>query len=253
MPYRGDSDLARFYDGDYLVFRTPCGDVDFYVQEAVRSGGPVLEFGCGTGRILIPTAEKGIRITGVDGSERMLSHLRSKMPDADVHLGDMRDFDAGRRFALVTIPFRPIAHVLDANDHVRLFSNMCRHLAPEGRLIFDFFQPNPAYLSAPRPERLDFERIEAGLKIRRYSKAVPHVSRQVSDVTMRWEVEDADGRIEHRKTEFEMRWFYRFELEHVLARAGLEVEALYGGFDRSPLGDGSAEMIFQAVGRRRVG
>lgn len=185
-------------------------------------------------------------MTGVDASEAMLAQLRAKMPKADVHIGDMRDFDAKRKFALVTMPFRPIAHILDAEDHVRLFANMRRHLAPKGRLVFDFFHPNLAYLAAPRPEKLDFERIEAGLKIRRYSSAVPHVSRQVNDVTLRWEVEDARGRIEHSKTEFEMRWFYRFELLHVLARAGLAVEELYGGFDRSPFGDGSAEMIFVA-------
>ncbi len=246
MPYDGESVIARFYDGDYAFFRTPSGDVDFYVEEAVRSKGPVLEFGCGTGRILIPTAAKGIAITGVDASETMLAQLRAKLPSADVRLGDMRDFDAKRKFALVTIPFRPIAHLLDAEDHVRLFANMRRHLAPKGRLVFDFFHPKLEYLAAPRPEKLDFERIEAGRRIRRYSSAVPHVSRQVNDVTLRWEVVDARGQIEQAKTEFPMRWFYRFELEHILARAGLAVEALYGGFDRSAFADGSAEMIFVA-------
>jgi SAM-dependent methyltransferase len=246
MPYEGESVIARFYDGDYAHFRTPSGDVAFYVEEAQRSKGPVLEFGCGTGRILIPTAEKGIAVTGVDASEAMLSQLRAKLPSADVHLGDMRDFDAKRRFALVTIPFRPIAHVIEAKDHVRLFANMRRHLAPGGHLVFDFFHPKLEYLAAPRPEKLDFERTEGKKRIRRYSSAVPHPSLQVNDVTLRWEVEDGEGRIEHAKTEFEMRWFYRFELEHILARAGLEVEALYGGFDRSPLADGSTEMIFVA-------
>jgi SAM-dependent methyltransferase len=246
MPYHGESAIARFYDGDYAHFRTPSGDVAFYVEEAVRSKGPVLELGCGTGRILVPTAAKGIAITGVDASEAMLSRLRAKLPEADVHLGDMRDFDAKRKFALVTIPFRAIAHVLDASDHVRVFANVRRHLAPRGRLVFDFFHPKLKYLAMPQPEKLDFERTEGGSRIRRFSRAVPHASRQVNDVTFRWEVEGADGRIEHTKTEFEMRWFYRFELEHILARAGLEVEALHGGFDRSPLGDESPEMIFVA-------
>jgi len=248
MPYDGESAIARFYDGDYAHFRTPSGDVGFYVEEALGSGGPVLEFGCGTGRILIPTAEAKIAITGVDASEAMLSQLRAKLPGADVHVGDMRDFDAKRRYALVTIPFRPIGHVIDAEDHVRLFANMRRHLAPEGRLIFDFFHPKLAYLAAPRPEKLDFERVEGEKRIRRYSSAVPHVSRQVNDVTLRWEIEDREGRIEHQRyrTVFPMRWFYRFELEHALARAGLRVEALYGGFDRSAFGDDSPEMIFVA-------
>lgn len=248
MPYEGESAITRFYDGDYAHFRTPSGDVAFYVEEALRSGGPVLEFGCGTGRVLVPTAERGVEITGVDGSEAMLRRLREKLPGADVRLGDMRNFDAGRKFALVTIPFRPIAHVLDAEDHVRLFANMRRHLAPEGRLVFDFFHPKLAFLTAPRPEKLDFERIEGERRVRRYSSTFPHVSRQVNDITLRWEVEDARGGIEGAESRFPMRWFYRFELEHVLARAGLAVEALHGNFDRSAFGDDSPEMIFVSRG-----
>jgi SAM-dependent methyltransferase len=248
MPYRGESVIARFYDGDYDHFRTPSGDVAFYVEEAKRSKGPVLEFGCGTGRVLVPTARAGVAVTGVDASEPMLSRLRAKMPDADVHLADMRGFDAKRRFALVTIPFRGIAHVIDAEDHVRVFANARRHLVPEGRLVFDFFHPDPRYLAGPRPERLDFERLEGERRIRRFAAGIPHRSRQVTDIAFRWEVEDPDGRIEHYRTDFEMRWFHRFELEHALCRAGLRVEAVYGAFDRTPLADDSDEMIFVARG-----
>jgi SAM-dependent methyltransferase len=245
MPYQGDSAIARFYDGDYEHFRTPSGDVAFYVEEARRAGGPVLELGCGTGRILVPTARAGVAITGVDASEAMLARLRAKLPDADVHRGDMRDVDIGRRFALVTIPFRALAHVLEAEDHVRVLANARRHLVPEGRLVFDFFHPNPRFLAGPREETLDFERREGARTIRRYSSAVPHPWRQVNDVTFRWEVEEA-GRIERARAEFPMRWFYRYELEHALARAGLRLEALYGAFDRSPFGPDSREMIFEA-------
>jgi SAM-dependent methyltransferase len=246
MPYEDDSPIARFYDGDYDHFRTPSGDVAFYVEEARRSKGPVLEFGCGTGRILIPTVGAGVPATGVDASGAMLARLREKMPGADVHLGDMREIDLKRRFALVTIPFRALAHVEEAADHVRVFANARRHLAPGGHLVFDFFQPDPRYMVGPPAERLDIERAEGGRKIRRYSKGVPHIARQVTDVTFRWEVEDAQGRIEHHRTEFPMRWFHRFELEHALARAGLAVEALYGAFDRTPLADASRELIFVA-------
>jgi SAM-dependent methyltransferase len=243
MPYEGESAITRFYDGDYAHFRTPSGDVAFYVEEALRAKGPVLELGCGTGRVLIPTAEKGVRITGVDGSEAMLARLRARLPKADVHVGDLRDFDLKRRFALVTIPFRPIAHVLDAADHVRVFENVRRHLAPEGRLLFDFFHPKLAFLTAPRPEKLDFERAEGDLRVRRYSRTTPHVSRQVNDVTLRWEVEHRDGRIEREESRFEMRWFYRFELEHLLARAGFRDVTIYGDFERRPFAADSPDLV----------
>jgi SAM-dependent methyltransferase len=190
MPYDGESAIARFYDGDYAHFRTPSGDVAFYVEEALRSKGPVLELGCGTGRVLVPIAREGIAITGIDASEAMLSRLRAKLPQAEVVLGDMRDVDLGRRFALVTMPFRAIAHVERADDHVRVFENVRRHLAPDGRFVFDFFHPKLALLAAPRPERLDFERADGDRRVRRYSTTDPHPSRQVNDVTLRWEVED---------------------------------------------------------------
>ena len=255
MPYEFEgSVIASLYDGDYDSLRTPCGDVDFYVEEARRSGGPVAEFGCGTGRILVPTAEAGVAIAGVDSSEPMLAQARAKLEGRDLpatlHRGDMRDYDLGREFALVTIPFRAIAHVEEADDHVRVFRNMRRHVAPGGRFVFDFYLPHPLkQATIAAGERLDFEREESGRRIRRYSSTVFHVSRQVSDVRFRWEIEDADGSIEERETSFGMRWFYRFELEHLLARTGFEIESIHGDFDRSPIGDDSPEMIFVATPR----
>ena len=234
------------YDGDYEHFRNPSGDVEFYVEEAKRAAGPVVEFGCGTGRILVPTARAGVEITGVDYSDTMLGILRDKLPDADVHIGDLRDFDVGRKFKLVTIPFRAIAHIIEAEDHVRLFENMRRHLAEGGRLIFDFFQPNLGKLAQPREEFMHFERKEDGNTIRRYSIANTHPWKQLLAITFRWEIEGPGGEVEELTEEFDMRWFYRFELEHILKRAGLEIESLWGGFDRSPLGPESSEMIFVA-------
>jgi len=247
MPYDGDeSTLARCYDGDYAALRTPSGDVAFYVAEAVRAGGPVLELGCGTGRILVPSVQAGARMTGLDASETMLRQLRAKLPAADVHQGDMRSFDLKRRFALVTIPFRALGHVLEVAEQLAVFRNVLRHLEPEGRMVFDFFQPDPSYLVGPQAERLDVERREGDVTFRRFSTTVPHVWKQVTDVTMRWEVEGPDGAIEHHSATFPMRWYHRFELEHLLARAGFAVDALYGAFDRSPLGPDSKDLIFVA-------
>lgn len=245
MPYRGEySTIVRMYDGDYAKLRTPCGDVDFYVEEAKRCGGPVVEFGCGSGRILIPTVLAGIEAVGVDSSAAMLAQARANHEGLELHLGDMRDYDLGRKFKLVTIPFRALSHVEEADDHLRVFENMRRHLDADGRFVFDVFQPSYKHLSEPARDFLGIEREEDGKKIRRYHTSVPHAETQILDVTMRWEVEDASGEIEEFSESFTMRYFFRFELEHALARAGLEVEALWGDFDRSPFGEGSPDMIF---------
>ena len=242
--------LADLYDADYEALRTPSGDVDFYVEEARNAGGPVVEFGCGTGRIVVPTAEAGVEITGVDSSRDMLEKARKNLEargaTAELRFGDMLDHDAEGKFSLVTIPFRPLAHIIDTEDHLRLFRNMRRHLAPGGRLVFDHFQFDPKFLGTSGQEHLQMEREEDGKKIRRYGTSRPDVSTQVSDASLRWEIEDADGRIERRDCRFQMRWFYRFEVEHLLARCGLEIETIYGNFDRSAFDAESREMIFVA-------
>jgi len=249
MPYQDqDGFMARVYDADYAALRTPSGDVAFYVDEAVRSGGPVLELGCGTGRILVPTAEAGIEIEGLDASPAMLARARVKLESRGLvgrlHEGDMREFELERRFRLVTIPFRALAHVEEAADHVRVFENVRRHLAPDGRFVFDFFHPRLDMLAVPWGEKLDIERQEGGRTFRRYARGTPDRVRQVTQVDFRWEIEDGDGRVEEHGVSFGMRWFHRFELEHLIARCGLRLDAIYGNFDRTPLDATSPEMIF---------
>lgn len=246
--------IARLYDGDYAVLRTPSGDVEFYVDQARRTGGPVLELACGSGRILIPTARAGVEVTGVDASAPMLGRAHENLARERVEVrrrvtlcpGDMCAFDAGRRFALVTIPFRPVSHLLETPRQLALFRNVRRHLQPGGRLVFDVFQPNPAFLAGPREERLDLEREEGGRRIRRFSRARPHLASQVMDVTFRWEIEEPSGKLLTHSVEFPMRWYHRFELEHLLARCGLRVLALYGDFGRGSFTDDTWEMIFVA-------
>jgi len=253
MVYDEESRIAEFYDGDYAALRTSSGDVAFYVEEAVRSRGPVLELGCGSGRILVPTARAGVEVVGVDSSATMLDRARRNLEAeredvrrrASFREGDFRDVALGRAFALVTIPFRPIAHVVDVDGQLALFRNVRRHLAPGGRLVFDFFHPNLRLLAEPKPERLDVERVDGRRVVRRYSSNVPRPATQVLETRFRWEVLEEGRVVDQASTSFPMRWYHRFELEHLLARCGLRVTALHGGFGRAPLEDASPEMVFE--------
>jgi SAM-dependent methyltransferase len=259
VPY--DDVAAQLYEGDYAVLRTPSGDVDFYVDRARASGGPVLELGCGSGRVLIPTARAGVEVTGVDLSAAMLARLRQRLGGersevrrrVTLHQADACVFDAATRFPLVTIPFRPISHLLDVDRQLALFRNVKRHLTSNGRLIFDVFQPNPAFLVRPGAEQLDLERAEAGRIIRRFSRAAPRLAEQVMQVTYRWEIVAPGGQVTEHGVGFPMRWYHRFELEHLLARSGLAVQALYGDFRGVPLGDDTWEMVFVATAAASVG
>ena len=128
---------ALFYDH---VATGVAGDVAFYVAEAVATAAPVLELGCGTGRILIPTVEAGAEAVGLDASADMLAIARTKLaacaPDVQrrarlVH-GDMRDFEFAQSFSLVTIPYRAFLHNLGVEDQLRTLARVRRHLAEAG-------------------------------------------------------------------------------------------------------------------------
>ena len=253
---RGEEAIARMYEGDYGVFRR-VEDVRFYVEEAERRGGPVAEFACGTGRVLCPTAGTGVEITGIDVSPAMLAQARANLAAeglrAELVEGDMRTVDLDRTFRLVTLPFRPLQHLVETEDQLAALSNLRRHLEPGGTLILDVFQPKFSVIAARGyDERLAFEREadRGGSKpgrIRRFSRAVGEPWRQVIHVYFRWEIESEGRELEKTDAEFDMRWFTQFEMEHLLARTGFSLEAVYGSFDREPVGQDASDLIFVAA------
>ena len=225
--------LSRNYDALYGVMRDPSGDAAFYRQLAQEAGGPVLELGCGTGRVLLPIAALGIPSVGVDASPAMLAALRAKNPPPNLELvqESMETFDLGeRRFRLVTCPFRAFQHLLTVDAQLAALANIRRHLAPGGAFAFDVFDPKLAWISAPADtERLDATFTIDGVETRRFAKVRTDLATQIMEVTFRFEPAQSDG-----NTTVRLRWFYRYEMEHLLARAGFTDVIIYGGYDRRP-------------------
>lgn len=227
--------IARSYDGAYSVIRDPSGDVAFYRDLARETGGPVLELGCGTGRTLLPIAREGIECVGVDGSPEMLRVFREKAPPPNVTLidGRMEALDLGdRKFQLVTIPFRAFSHLLDVPTQLETLARVRRHLAPGGLLALDLFDPKlDRTAQVHEPEQLAATFPHEGHEMRRYDSVTRDHTRQVMDVTFRFE----GGPPELNGTaHVHLRWFYRYEIEHLLYRAGFSEVTVYGGFDRRP-------------------
>ena len=235
-------------------------DVGFFVREAERCGGPVLEVGCGTGRVLIPTARAGIEITGLDSSKTMLAKCRDALehePDevrSRVALvsGDMREFDLGREFRLITIPFRPFQHLLNVEDELACLATLRRHLTDDGRLILDLFNP---WLHALVKDDLGVESdpeeeftTPDGRRVIRTHRIVDRdLYEQIIYSELIYYVTHPDGHEERLVHAFPLRWLYRFEVEHLLARAGFEVQGLYCDYERNPYGAKyPGELIFVA-------
>lgn len=225
-------------------------DVGFYLEEAKRARGSVLEVGCGTGRILLPIARAGITITGIDGSRQMLERCRAKLPGAGERVTlaqhDMRSFELGERFALIIAPFRVVQHLTTIDDQLQFLATVSRHLAPQGRLIFDVFNPRfDLLVSADGVEREDTpeQRLADGRTLRRtYRIARVRWIDQVSEAELIYYV---DGK--RYVQAFEMRWYLAAELRNLLARAGFRVSAMHGDFARGPLVDGCPELVVVAT------
>jgi len=166
--------------------------------------------------------------------------------------GDMRQFDLGRTFNLITVPFRPFQHLILIEEQLSCLRSIRKHLAADGRLILDLFNPSLDAL-ATRPEDQEFgdepEFVTPdGRRVLRRHKTVAHDRfNQVNQVELIYYVTHPDGREERLVHAFPMRYLFRFEVEHLLARCGLEVERLYAGFDKSPYGSRyPGELIFIA-------
>ena len=256
-----DSFIADYYDESPLV-KGRLQDVAFYRDAAREFGDPVLELGCGTGRIAMALAETGKRITGLDLSERMLERAVKKRAALHVearervHLvqGDMARFALGEKFRLVIIPFRPFQHLLEVQQQVDCMDCVREHLAPGGRVILDVFQTDAERMHDPvhlRELPVTEYKTADGRQVRISERvAAFHRAEQRNDVEMIFSIRHADGRQERMVFAWTLRYFFRYEVEHLLARCGFQVAGEYGNFDRTPIRDDSPEMIFVAESRR---
>ena len=235
-------------------------DVAFFLNEAVNAGSPVVELGCGTGRVLIPIARAGVEIVGVDSSPNMLSVCRERLgrePEAvqsRVRLvqADMRHFDTDRRFTLATIPFRPFQHLLTVEDQLACLAAIRRHLVDGGRLILDLFNPAldalvNGLVGQEHGEEAEFSMPDGRRVVRRQKTVATNRFTQVNDFELIYYVTYPDGRQERLVHAFSLRYLFRFEAEHLLARSGFEVEQVYADYEKSPYGSTyPGELIFVA-------
>lgn len=250
--------IAELYD--YVVPYRNRPDVAFFVEAAKESGGPVLEVGCGTGRVLIPTAQAGVEIVGLDLSPHMLEVCRGRLKAESEEVrsrvqlvqGDMRQFELSRTFRLVTLPFRPFQHLTTVEDQLACLGCICRHLAEAGRLILDIFNPSLESLARQNfgeeiSEEPEFSMPDGQRVIRRHKIVSRDAANQINYVELIYYVTHPNGRQERLVQAFPMRYLFRFEAEHLLARAGFEVEQLYADYDKSPYGSKyPGELIFVA-------
>lgn len=253
--------MAELYDrqsSEFYDYHAKRGDVKFYVGLAVESKGPVLEIGCGTGRVLIPTARKGINITGLDNSKEMLRLCQNKLNGEPsevrdrvklVHV-DMRDFNLKREFSLATIPFGPFNSLVSVKEQLNCLNCVKRHLHHNGVLVLDLFYPSSKEFAsgeegfvAKTPFKMPDDRIVTwGIH---FNSVDYH--EQIIHEEMFYDVSYPDGHEERLVYSSLLRYFYPYEAEHLLARSGFKVESVYADFTKEPFGSKyPSELILKA-------
>jgi SAM-dependent methyltransferase len=224
--------IAELYDP---WSRSVTEDVPFYVAEARKAGGPVVELGVGTGRIAVPTAAAGIRVIGVDSSSGMLDVCRRRARDAgvadllDLRLGDLAAPPVSERVRLVTCPFRSYLHLGDEAARVEALRAARELLLPDGRLIFDVFAPH----------RDDIEETH-GRWIEREPAIFERADWDEDAQTLTLSVRGREG-----ETTMRLAWIPAQQWRKTLEQAGFEVERIYGWFDYRPYRD-QEDMVFVA-------
>ena len=213
--------IASIYDP---WSRSVTEDIDFYVDEAVAAGGPVVELAVGTGRIAVPIAEAGIAVIGVDLSEGMLrvarAYARERGVEAllDLRVGDLAEPPVEERVPLVICPFRSLLHMPDEPAKLRALRAARDLLVPGGKLAFDVFAPSREDIEATHGRWLEreegiFERADWDESLRTLTLSVRGGE---AAATMR------------------LHWLSALEWRRLLDEAGFDVQQVYGWFDRRP-------------------
>jgi SAM-dependent methyltransferase len=221
--------IARIYDP---WSRSVVEDVEFYVEQALASGGPVVELAVGTGRIAVPVAKAGVRVIGVDESPEMLAGARAYAASegvtefVDLRLGDLRDPPVTERVPLVIVPFRSLLHMPDEPEKLRALAAAASLLEPGGRLVFDVFAPSAEDIQ--ETDGIWLER-EPGI----FERADWNERSRTLVLSVRGSEQGAT---------FALHWLSAPEWNALIEDAGLVAEELYGWFDRRPYEDGEDQI-----------
>ena len=238
--------LADLYDIEYVHDQ----DLPFWLTLAKREGGPIVEWGAGTGRIAVPLAKAGFDVTGVEVSERMVERGREKSEAVEWVCGDMRSARLGRRYGLAVCAFNSFLCLPSVDDALVFLSNAREHLESGGLLGIEVSAFSPEELVDPPggPElRHDFTRELTNGRLDRFSVSRYDAASQLLRMRLFYELYGASGELKERRAhDLTIRVTGRDELDLMLRLAGFEVEAVYGEFEAEPFTGESDHLIMLA-------
>jgi SAM-dependent methyltransferase len=241
---------ARYYD---LQEGDSPQDIQFYLEMAGMSGGPVLECMCGTGRIMIPLARAGFGVLGVDRSPAMLDECTRKVEMLDpeeqslieIIQDDVRDFSSERKFRLAIVPFNSFLHLLKTPDQELALTNIRDHMEPEGLLVISVFNPDLTRQEGVLRHK-DTILTDEGEILSRFETQTFDRAAQTTTVHYFYDISRQDRPLRRVTSEFTLRYMFHREMVELLERTGFEVLEVYGDYELSPFREESPIMVFLA-------
>ncbi|MBN1439082.1 MAG: class I SAM-dependent methyltransferase [Anaerolineales bacterium] len=244
--------IARFYDWENAEFTE---DLPFWADLARRQGGPVLELGCGSGRVMLHLAREGFAVTGVDSSPAMLALARSRLAlqksiaqRITLREGDFTRLPLDGAFPLIILAFNTFSHMTDPEDARAALAAVEAHLAPGGQAVFAL--PNPIPLYGDPPPGLVLERVfrdeDRNRTVQQFSSLRVDRAAQLGYVTWIYDEIDAAGTVTRTTVPMTLRYFFPNELSALFERAGMRLWRLWGDYDGSPYSEDSPVLIAAA-------
>ena len=245
MTHLYPENFARFYDFIYHQQRDGV-DNEYFQNEIRQTEGKILEVGVGTGRMFIDSLNQGADIYGIDVSQPMIDVLSEKLDLEQrkrISLQNIIDFRFDYKFDLIIAPFRVIMHLLEKEEQIRALNNVFEHLNENGKFIFDVFIPDLNQLIHGMENHTDFEgEYEKGKRLKRTVSTKPDLINQIINIRFKLEW---DENKEPRTDEWDMqlRFFFRYELEHLVERSRFSSYKILGDYQGNELNQASRDFI----------
>jgi SAM-dependent methyltransferase len=249
--------IARYYDAEN---EHKLDDLPFYSSLAADHGDPILDIGCGTGRVTLHLAAEGYRVHGLDHARAMLERAERKLRGradlrdfATFFHGDALTFDFAERYKLILLPYNAFMHFHTAQAQRQLLTRLAACLAPDGLIVFDL--PNAAQmLSAHDDGALTLERTflepESGNLVMQQSVSAFDRAEQVQHITWIYDEIGADGALRRTVAPLTLRYVFPAELDLLLELCGLARLERMGDYEGAPFDENSPNLIVLATHRK---
>jgi SAM-dependent methyltransferase len=249
--------LSRYYDLENAAFTE---DLEFWIELAEEYGGPVLELGCGTGRVLLQIARRGLPITGVDNSPEMLARLEEKLRAAPQFSkggwpgeaaptlinADIQSFSRNTQYAIAFMPFNTFMHLLTLEAQTAALNNIRKHLQAGAPLVLDVVNPFLAYATEEQGLTLERTFADGERAVQQFSQMRLERAAQTAHITWLYDSVGPDGDVNRLTVPLTLRYTFPAEMRLLLEKCGFRLTHLWGDYDRTPFGDDAPRMLVMA-------